>query len=65
MRNFFVKYFPYAIIVALIVEIYLWWNIDTDKVLIAFTGIIGWASFVEVRGEFDTFYDMVMEKFKK
>jgi len=50
MRDFFVKYFPWAILIVFGLEIYQYWNIDNDRVLMGIVAAIGWASFIEVRG---------------
>jgi hypothetical protein len=64
MRNFFVKYFPWAILLIFGIEIYGYWNVDREHVLTAIVGAIGWASFIEVRGEYASFKDMIMGRIK-
>jgi hypothetical protein len=64
MRNFFVKYFPWAIIATFFFNIYHYWNVDNEVVLMNIVGAIGWASFLEVRGEYNSFLDMIKGKVK-
>ena len=64
MLNFYVKYFPWAVLAIFGLEIYQYWNVDVDKVLMAIVGAIGWTSFIEVRGDYDSFYNMIMGKLK-
>ena len=64
MRDFFVKYFPWAVLVVFLIEIYEYWNIDQDRVLMNIVGAIGWASFIEVRGEYNSLMNMIEGKVK-
>ena len=64
MRDFFVKYFPWAVLAVFLIEIYEYWNIDQDRVLMNIVGAIGWASFIEVRGEYNSLMDMIEGKIK-
>jgi len=64
MRNFFVKYFPWAVLAVFGYEIYQYWNIDTDRVLMNIVAAIGWASFIEVRNEYNSLMDMITGKSK-
>jgi hypothetical protein len=64
MRKFFSKYFPWAVIVIFFFDIYHYWNTDQDAALMAIVGAIGWASFIEVRAEYESFYDMIEGKVK-
>jgi len=64
MRNFFVKYFPWAVLAVFLIEIYEYWNVDHDRVLMDIVAAIGWASFIEVRSEYNSFVDMIEGKIK-
>jgi len=64
MRDFFVKYFPWAVLAVFLIEIYEYWNIDQDRVLMNIVGAIGWASFIEVRGEYNSLMNMIEGKVK-
>lgn len=64
MRNFFVKYFPFAVLAVFLIEIYEYWNVDRDRVLMDIVAAIGWASFIEVRSEYNSFVDMIEGKIK-
>jgi len=64
MRNFFVKYFPWAVLAVFGYEIFHYWNIDQDRVLMDIVAAIGWASFIEVRSEYNSLFDMIEGKIK-
>ena len=64
MRDLFVKYFPWAILIVFGLEIYQYWNIDNDRVLMGIVAAIGWASFIEVRAEYNSLFDMIEGKSK-
>jgi len=64
MRDFFVKYFPWAVLAVFLIEIYEYWNIDQNRVLMNIVGAIGWASFIEVRGEYNSLMNMIEGKVK-
>jgi len=64
MRDFFVKYFPWAVLTVFLLEIYQYWNIDNDRVLMGIVAAIGWASFIEVRAEYNSLFDMIEGKSK-
>jgi hypothetical protein len=64
MRDLFVKYFPWAVLAVFILEIYQYWNIDNDRVLMGIVAAIGWASFIEVRAEYNSLFDMIEGKSK-
>jgi len=64
MRNFFVKYFPWAVLGVFLFEIYEYWNIDNDRVLMDIVASIGWTSFIEVRSEYNSLMDMIEGKIK-
>jgi len=64
MRDFFVKYFPWAVLAVFGYEIYQYWNIDTDRVLMNIVAAIGWASFIEVHNEYNSLMDMIEGKSK-
>jgi hypothetical protein len=64
MRNFFVRYFPWAVLAVFLIEIYEYWNVDHDRVLMDIVAAIGWASFIEVRSEYNSFVDMIEGKIK-
>jgi len=64
MRDFFVKYFPWAVLAVFILEIYQYWNVDNDRVLMGIVAAIGWASFIEVRAEYNSLFDMIEGKSK-
>jgi len=64
MRNFFVKYFPWAVLAVFLIEIYEYWNVDHDRVLMDIVAAIGWVSFIEVRSEYNSFVDMIEGKIK-
>lgn len=64
MRDFFVKYFPWAVLAVFLLEIYQYWNIDNDRVLMGIVAAIGWASFIEVRAEYNSLFDMIEGKSK-
>jgi len=64
MRDFFVKYFPWIILTIFLFEIYEYWNIDKDRVLMDIVAAIGWASFIEVRNEYNSLMDMIEGKIK-
>jgi hypothetical protein len=64
MRDFFVKYFPWAVLAVFLLEIYQYWNVDNDRVLMGIVAAIGWASFIEVRAEYNSLFDMIEGKSK-
>jgi len=64
MRDFFVKYFPWAVLAVFLIEIYEYWNIDQNRVLMNIVGAIVWASFIEVRGEYNSLMNMIEGKVK-
>jgi len=64
MRDFFVKYFPWLVLATFVFEIYHYWNIDKDRVLMDIVAAIGWASFIEVRNEYSSLMDMIDGKAK-
>jgi len=64
MRDLFVKYFPWAVLAVFILEIYQYWNVDNDRVLMGIVAAIGWASFIEVRAEYNSLFDMIEGKSK-
>jgi hypothetical protein len=64
MRDFFVKYFPWIVLTIFLFEIYEYWNIDKDRVLMDIVAAIGWASFIEVRGEYNSLMNMIEGKSK-
>jgi len=64
MRDFFVKYFPWIILTIFLFEIYEYWNIEKDRVLMDIVAAIGWASFIEVRSEYNSLMDMIEGKIK-
>jgi hypothetical protein len=64
MRELFVKYFPWVILIVFGLEIYQYWNIDNDRVLMGIVAAIGWASFIEVRAEYNSLFDMIEGKSK-
>lgn len=64
MRDLFTKYFPWIIIIVFFFNIYHYWNVNQDVVLMNIVGAIGWASFIEVRREYASFKDMIEGKIK-
>jgi hypothetical protein len=64
MRDFFVKYFPWVILIFFGYEIFHYWNLDQDRVLMDIVAAIGWASFIEVRSEYNSLFDMIEGKIK-
>jgi hypothetical protein len=62
--TYFSKYFPYVVLAAFIGDIYVFWHVDQDRVLMDIAGAIGWASFIEVRKDYDSLLTMIEGKTK-
>jgi len=62
--DMFTTYFPWVILGIFIVDVFNFWNIDHDRTLMAIVAAIGWASYLEVRKDYNNLKDMLEGKVK-
>lgn len=57
--DLFVLVFPWFVLGVFIVDVFNFWNIDQERTLMAIVAAIGWASFIEVRKEYNSLKEML------
>ena len=62
--DLFVLVFPWFVLGVFIVDVFNFWNIDQERTLMAIVAAIGWASFIEVRQEYNSLKEMLEGKVK-
>ena len=62
--DLFVLVFPWFVLGVFIVDVFNFWNIDQERTLMAIVAAIGWASFLEVRNEYNNLKEMLEGKVK-
>ena len=62
--DLFVLVFPWFVLGVFIVDVFNFWNIVQERTLMAIVAAIGWASFLEVRNEYNNLKEMLEGKVK-
>lgn len=62
--DLFVLVFPWIILGIFIIDVFHFWGIDQERVMMEIVAAIGWASFIEVRQEYNSLKEMLEGKVK-
>ena len=62
--DLFVLVFPWIILGIFIIDVFHFWGIDQERVMMEIVAAIGWASFIEVRQEYNNLKEMLEGKVK-